>query len=131
MREHKIPLFSLESKRPLKDFNIIGFSMGYELGYTNVLNMLDLAGIPVLASERDDSHPLIIAGGSCTLNPEPMADFIDTFIIGDGEDLVWRIGQGCRHILLPYGQRRFCSRFSFSQAFMFVLSDPNAGNNRR
>src|SRR4030042_968889 len=84
LRERKIPLFSLESKRPLKDFNIIGFSLGYDLGYTNALNMLDLAGIPLLASERDDSHPLIIAGGSGTVNPEPMADFLDAFIIGGG-----------------------------------------------
>jgi radical SAM family uncharacterized protein len=88
LRENKIPLFSLESQHPLKDFDIIGFSLGYELGYTNVLNMLDLAGIPVLASARDDSHPLIIAGGSCTLNPEPMSDFIDVFVIGDGEELI-------------------------------------------
>ncbi|OGO08054.1 MAG: B12-binding domain-containing radical SAM protein [Chloroflexi bacterium RBG_13_57_8] len=88
MRENKIPLFSLESKRPLKDFDIIGFSLGYELGYTNVLNMLDLSGIPVLAAERDDSYPLIIAGGSCMLNPEPMTDFIDAFVIGDGEEVI-------------------------------------------
>jgi hypothetical protein len=88
LREHKIPLFSLESQKPLKDFNIIGFSLGYELCYTNVLNMLDLAGIPVLASERDDAYPLIIAGGSCTLNPEPMTDFIDAFVIGDGEEVI-------------------------------------------
>ncbi len=91
LRENKIPLFSLESQRPLKDFDIIGFSLGYELGYTNVLNMLDLAGMPVLASERDDSYPLIIAGGTCTLNPEPMADFIDAFVIGDGEEVVLEI----------------------------------------
>ena len=88
MRKAGVPLFSLESRRPLKDFDIIGFSLGYELTYTNVLNMLDLAGIPVLASARDDSHPLIIAGGSCVLNPEPMADFIDFFVIGDGEEVV-------------------------------------------
>ena len=83
-----IPLFSLESKHPLKDFDIIGFSLGYELTYTNVLNMLELAQIPVLAAERDDSHPVIIAGGSCALNPEPMADFIDIFVIGDGEEVL-------------------------------------------
>lgn len=88
MRTEGIPLFSLESKHPLKDFDIIGFSLGYELTYTNVLNMLHLAQIPVLASERNDSHPVIIAGGSCTLNPEPMADFIDFFVIGDGEELL-------------------------------------------
>ncbi|MFC1980718.1 TIGR03960 family B12-binding radical SAM protein [Chloroflexota bacterium] len=88
MRSRGIPLFGLESKRPLKDFDIIGFSLGYELTYTNVLNMLDLARIPVLVSERDYSYPLIIAGGSCTSNPEPMADFIDTFVIGDGEEVL-------------------------------------------
>ena len=77
-----LPLYALESKRPLKDFDIIGFSLGYELCYTNVLNMLDLAQIPVLAAERNDSHPLIIAGGSSTLNPEPMADFIRPFRSG-------------------------------------------------
>ncbi|MBI4180829.1 MAG: TIGR03960 family B12-binding radical SAM protein [Chloroflexi bacterium] len=88
MRAEGIPLFSLESKHPLKDFDIIGFSLGYEMTYTNVLNMLDLAQIPVLASERDVSHPLVIAGGSCALNPEPMADFIDFFVIGDGEEVV-------------------------------------------
>ncbi|MFC1909454.1 TIGR03960 family B12-binding radical SAM protein [Chloroflexota bacterium] len=88
MRAQGIPLFSLESQHPLKQFDIIGFSLGYELTYTNVLNMLDLAGIPVLASDRDDSHPLIIAGGSCALNPEPMSDFIDVFVIGDGEEVL-------------------------------------------
>jgi radical SAM family uncharacterized protein len=88
MRERNILLFSLESKRPLVEFDIIGFSLGYELTYTNVLNMLDLAGIPVLAAERGEEYPLIIAGGSCTVNPEPMADFIDAFVIGDGEEVI-------------------------------------------
>jgi len=87
MQSNNIPLFSLESKRPLKDFDVIGFSLGYELTYTNVLNMLHLAQIPLFANERSDSHPLIIAGGSCALNPEPMADFIDFFVIGDGEEV--------------------------------------------
>jgi len=88
MDEEGIPLFSLESRHPLKDFDVIGFSLGYELNYTNVLNMLYLAQIPVLAKERDDSHPVVIAGGSSALNPEPMADFIDFFILGDGEEVV-------------------------------------------
>ena len=88
LRSNGIPLFSLESKHPLEDFDIIGFSLGYELTYTNLLNMLDLARIPLLASERNDSHPLVIAGGSCALNPEPIADFIDCFVIGDGEGVV-------------------------------------------
>ena len=88
LRTNGIPLASLESKHPLKDFDIIGFSLGYELTYTNVLNMLHLAQIPVLAAERDDSHPIVIAGGTCALNPEPMADFIDFFVIGDGEEVL-------------------------------------------
>jgi len=88
MRKQDIPLFSLESRRPLKDFDVIGFSLGYELTYTNVLNMLHLAGIPVLAAERDGAYPLVIAGGCCALNPEPMADFIDLFVIGEGEEVV-------------------------------------------
>ena len=109
MRERRIPLFSLESKRPLADFDIIGFSLGYELCYTNVLNMLDLAGIPVLAAERNGSHPIVIAGGSCCLNPEPMSNFIDAFVIGDGEEVVltlmdvfrdWKAGGGDRPELL-------------------------------
>jgi len=96
LRAEGIPLFSLETRHPLKDFDIIGFSLGYELTYTNVLNMLDLAGIPVLASERDGSYPLVIAGGSCVLNPEPMSDFIDLFSIGDGEDVLLELIEGFR-----------------------------------
>jgi radical SAM family uncharacterized protein len=88
MQARGIPLFSLETRRPLKDFDIIGFSLGYELTYTNVLNMLQLAQIPVFAAEREDIHPIIMAGGSCVLNPEPMADFIDIFVIGDGEEVL-------------------------------------------
>ena len=88
LRAAGIPLLSLESGRPLKDFDVIGFSLDYELTYTNVLNILDLGQIPVLASERNDSHPIVIAGGSCCLNPEPMTDFIDFFVIGEGEEVV-------------------------------------------
>jgi len=88
LRAAGIPLLSLESKHPLKDFDVIGFSLDYELTYTNVLNILELGQIPVLAAERDDAHPIVIAGGSCCLNPEPMADFIDFFVIGDGEDIL-------------------------------------------
>ncbi|OGO05993.1 MAG: B12-binding domain-containing radical SAM protein [Chloroflexi bacterium RBG_13_54_9] len=87
MREAGIPLFSLESRRPLRDFDILGFSLGYELTYTNVLNMLDLAQIPVFSHQRNEKHPLVIAGGGCALNPEPMADFFDLFVIGEGEEV--------------------------------------------
>ncbi|MDD5191482.1 MAG: TIGR03960 family B12-binding radical SAM protein [Dehalococcoidales bacterium] len=87
MRHAGVPLFSLETKHPLSEFDIIGFSLGHEMTFTNVLEMLDLAQIPVKAVERNDSHPLIIAGGTCVLNPEPIADFIDLFVIGDGEEV--------------------------------------------
>ena len=109
MRKSAIPLFSLESKRPLKDFDIIGFSLGYELTYTNVLNMLDLAGIPVRSAQRDESHPLIIAGGSCALNAEPMAEFIDLFVLGEGEEVLlelletfrqWKLDGACEKLEL-------------------------------
>ena len=96
LRRSHLPLVSLESKRPLRDFDVIGFSLGYELTYTNVLNMLDLAGIPVLAAQRDDTQPLIIAGGTCCLNPEPMADFIDLFVIGEGEEVVLELVDSLR-----------------------------------
>jgi radical SAM family uncharacterized protein len=88
LRKNAIPLCSLESHHVLSDFSIIGFSLGYELTYTNVINMLDLAQIPVFSSQRNDNHPLIIAGGVCALNPEPMADFIDLFVIGEGEEVL-------------------------------------------
>jgi len=88
LRAAGLPLLSLESRHPLKDFDVIGFSLDYELTYTNALNILDLAQIPVVAAERDDSHPIVIAGGSCCLNPEPMSDFIDFFVIGEGEEVL-------------------------------------------
>jgi radical SAM family uncharacterized protein len=91
MRDAGIPLLSLESKRQLRDFDIIGFSLGYELTYTNVLNMLDLSGIPTHADQRDQSHPLVIAGGSCALNAEPMAEFIDLFVLGEGEEVIFEL----------------------------------------
>ncbi len=91
LRDNKIELFSLESRKPMKDFDIIGFSLAYELGYTNVLNMLSLGGITKLSAERSEDEPLIIAGGPAVFNPEPMADFIDAFVIGDGEEVVGEI----------------------------------------
>ncbi|NWF64589.1 MAG: TIGR03960 family B12-binding radical SAM protein [Chloroflexi bacterium] len=88
MRENGIPLYALESKRPLACFDLIGFSLPYETLYTNALNILDLAGIPVRSAERDDWHPIIIAGGHSTTNPEPMHAFIDAFVIGEGEEVI-------------------------------------------
>lgn len=91
MRKEGILLSSLESSTPLRSFDIIGFSLQYEMSYTNVLNMLDLAQIPKLSKDRDENYPLIIAGGPCAFNPEPIADFIDLFVIGDGEEIVTEI----------------------------------------
>ncbi len=83
-----MPLFSLETHRPLASFDIVGFSLLYELNYTNVLTMLHLAGIPFYAADRGGNMPLVIAGGPCTVNPEPMAPFFDAMVIGDGEPVV-------------------------------------------
>ncbi len=87
LRENNIPLFALESRDPIKDFDFIGFTLQYEMAYTNVLNMLDLAGLPLKSKDRKDLSPLVVAGGPCTCNPEPLADFIDLFFIGEGEEV--------------------------------------------
>lgn len=86
MRQQNLPLFALESQRPLTDFDVVGFSLQYELSYTNVLNMLDLSGIPLYSSERTESDPLVIGGGPCTFNPEPLAPFFDLFVLGEAEE---------------------------------------------
>jgi radical SAM family uncharacterized protein len=88
MRQARIPLYSLENKRPLADFDVVGFSLPYEQLYTNMLEMLDLAGLPLHSETRDEHHPLVIAGGHATFNPEPVAGFVDAFVIGDGEEAI-------------------------------------------
>jgi radical SAM family uncharacterized protein len=88
LEEKKIPLFSLESRHPLREFDVIGFSLGYELTFTNVLQMLRLAGIPAFAADRNETYPLIIAGGGGVLNPEPVADFFDFIVIGEAEAMI-------------------------------------------
>ncbi len=93
MREQNIPLYSLESKHRIRDFDILGISLPYEQLYTNALNLLDLAGIPVRSRDRDESYPLVIAGGHACYNPEPMADFIDAFVIGEGEEIILDIAR--------------------------------------
>jgi len=87
MRRENIPLYSLESFRPLGDFDVVGFSLQYELSITNVLNMLDLSGIPLWSKDRPNGCPLVIAGGPVVFNPEPFAEFFDAFLIGDGEEV--------------------------------------------
>jgi radical SAM family uncharacterized protein len=106
LRKNQSGLVSLESKKGLRQFDIVGFSLGYELGYTNVLNMLDLGGVPLQASLRDESFPLIIAGGPAVLNPEPMHEFFDLFVLGEAEEAILEIIQV---------YRKFKSRFSASR----------------
>ena len=87
MRRHQVPLFALESGDPLGDFDILGFTLQYELSYTNILNMLDLAGIPLRSADRKELKNLVVAGGPCACNPEPIADFVDLFFLGEGEEV--------------------------------------------
>ncbi|MGQ0777285.1 MAG: TIGR03960 family B12-binding radical SAM protein [Pseudonocardiales bacterium] len=111
MREHGVPQFTVEAHRPVGAFDVLGVSFATELGYTNLLTALDLAGIPLHATQRTDQHPVVIAGGHAAFNPEPIADFIDAAVLGDGEEVVLEItavvrdwkSQGCpggRHELL-------------------------------
>ncbi len=93
LRAHRVPLFSLENHLPAGDFDVLGFNLAAELTYTNLLNCVDLAGVPVRAEGRGEAHPLVIAGGHCTYNPEPLADFVDAFVIGDGEEVVSEINE--------------------------------------
>ncbi len=87
MREEGILLYGLESLDPIKDFDFIGFTLQYELSFTNVLNMLDLAGVPLRAADRGEDYPIVLGGGPCVCNPEPLADFFDLFILGEGEEV--------------------------------------------
>ncbi len=114
LRKKRIPLCSLESGTPLSDFGIIGFSLLYELNFTNILTMLELSGMPFYSRDRNPSHPLVIAGGPCTFNPEPLTDFFDAMVIGDGEEVVleladtwleWKDAGGDRQALLKRWSR--------------------------
>lgn len=85
MREQNIPLFSLETQTPVKNFDFLAITLQYEMCYTNILQVLDLSGIPLLSKDRTEDDPIVIGGGPCTYNPEPIADFFDIFYIGEGE----------------------------------------------
>ena len=93
LRQQEQPLFSLEGKIGLSAYDVLGITLPYELCYTNILTILDLAGIPLRSSDRDGRHPLILGGGSCALNPEPVADFFDALVLGDGEEIILEIGE--------------------------------------
>ena len=89
MARSRIPLFSMESQTPVGEFDVLGFSISFEIDYVNMLRMLSMSGLPLLASDRDESHPLVIAGGPCaTFNPEPIAEFVDVFLVGEAEDAI-------------------------------------------
>ncbi|MBQ3193385.1 MAG: TIGR03960 family B12-binding radical SAM protein [Oscillospiraceae bacterium] len=91
MRKHDLPLWALESQEPVKNFDMIAFTIGYEMAYSNILNMLDLAGVPLHAKDRPGLENMVFAGGVCAFNPEPLADFIDFFSLGEGEDITVEI----------------------------------------
>ena len=95
LKRNNLPLCSLETFTPLREFDVVGFSLQYEMGFTNLLDMLDLGGIPLLAAERCTDDPLIVAGGPCAFNPEPMADFVDLFVVGDGEETIQHLADAC------------------------------------
>jgi radical SAM family uncharacterized protein len=96
MREHGVPHFTVDSHRPVRAFDLLGVSFSTELGYTNLLTCLDLAGIPLASADRDESHPLVIAGGHAAFNPEPIAEFLDAAVLGDGEEVVLAISEVAR-----------------------------------
>ena len=100
MRAAHLPLYTLETRRPLHDLDLLGFSLASEMTYTGVLTMLDLGGIPLHAAERGEEAPVIVAGGHCTCNPEPMAEFIDLFLLGEGEELLVDVLECYRHTRL-------------------------------
>ncbi len=108
MRENNIPLYALESGDPVKDFDMVGFTLQYELSYSNVLNMLDLAGIPLYSKERESLTPLVVAGGPCVCNAEPIADFIDVIMLGEGEDTTNELLD-----LLKYHKQKGSSKHEF------------------
>ncbi|MCI6039985.1 MAG: B12-binding domain-containing radical SAM protein, partial [Clostridiales bacterium] len=108
LRKSNIPLCSLESHTPLSRFDIIGFTLQYEMSYTNVLEMMDLGGVPVLSSERGEDDPIVLAGGPCAFNPEPLHLFIDAFLIGDGEDSIVEVTDvlnACKKEGVPRAER--------------------------
>ena len=108
MREENVPLFSLESRTALNRFDVVGFTLQYEMSYTNILEMLSLGNVPVKASERTDADPIVVAGGPCASNPEPLHAFIDAFMMGDGEDVIVEVVDAlndCKKRNLPRAER--------------------------
>ena len=93
MKQENLPLLSVESRHPLREFDVIGFTLQYEMSYTNILAMMHMGGVPLESAERGENDPIVVAGGPCAFNPEPLADFIDAFMIGDGEDVMTELNR--------------------------------------
>jgi radical SAM family uncharacterized protein len=133
LRANALPLCSLETFTPLSEFDVVGFSLQYEMGYTNLINMLDLGGIPILSAERSLDDPLIVAGGSCALNPEPLADFIDLFVIGEGEERIHDLAAACARMKgeRPASREEMLYRLATTVPNVYVPSlyeaDPSRG----
>ena len=127
MRETGTPLTSLETQTPLRDFDAVGVSLQYEMTYSNILTMLDLGGIPLTSADRADNDPLIVGGGPCAYNPEPLADFFDCFVIGEGEELIGEltfIRLGINFTDAPYCFTNPCinSAVAYSPAICFFCT---------
>lgn len=110
MKQHQVPLCSLESRTPLNRFNIVGFTLQYEMSYTNILEMLHLGRIPVKAAQRGENDPIVVAGGPCAFNPEPLHQFIDAFMIGDGEEVIIQLTELVKECRKNGVSRRECLR---------------------
>ena len=114
MRSQGYPLFSLETKTPVRDFDMVGFTLQYEMSFTNILNMLDLAGIPLFAKDRGDDMPLVAAGGPCAYNAEPLTDYIDVFFLGESEESTqsWPIRSSLERAGKPGGKKGLLKQLS-------------------
>ena len=122
MRKEHIPLFALESQEPIKDFDFLGITIQYEMCYTNILQVLDLSGIPLCAKDRTMEDPFVIGGGPCTYNPEPIADFFDMFYIGEGETVMMLYLTHIRPISQQVApEQTSCLQLPRSPEFMFPL----------
>ncbi len=120
MREHSVPLFSVEHHTPVGEFDVLAFNMSAELTYTNVLNCVDLAELPIKAADRGNQHSLVIIGGHCTYNPEPLANFVDVVVLGDGEEVVGEITDViAQHMATDRSEAKFSDR----QALLRALAD--------
>ncbi|NUP99319.1 MAG: TIGR03960 family B12-binding radical SAM protein [Armatimonadetes bacterium] len=112
LRARGLPLFSLESKTPLRQFDLLGFTLQWELNYTNIINVLDLGGISLLSEQRGDDEPIVVAGGPCVFNPEPLAIFVDCFVVGDGEEV---IGELAESVLAGGGRAAILQRLAATE----------------